>query len=199
MQPPTHAVRRKRTLSGCGSASTPITVSHGERRALRGAGVRRIHRPTCAAFLPLDGVRAPRSGPSAFPLWARRRRRFLAASLLPDARSPARHCAHGGGDVGVLADRRAVDCVWLLGPSPFAIVFAVLATLRRKQIVLGVRQDYPTYVRARLSGRRGIRDCAVIDLAFRGLARLHPVIVVGRRSTRSIARPGLLEIAVSPC
>ena len=93
----------------------------------------------------------------------------------------------------------AVDCVWLLGPNPFAIVFAVLATLRRKRIVLGVRQDYPTYVRTRHPGRRGIRVlAAILDLAFRGLARIHPVIVVGPQLTEIYRRaPGLLEIAVS--
>lgn len=92
-----------------------------------------------------------------------------------------------------------VDCVWLLGPNPFAIVFAVLATLRRRRIVLGVRQDYPTYVRTRHPGRRGIRIlAAVLDLAFRALARFHPVIVVGPQLTGIYHRaPDLLEIAVS--
>jgi glycosyltransferase involved in cell wall biosynthesis len=92
-----------------------------------------------------------------------------------------------------------LDCIWLLGPSPFAVVFAMLAILRRKRIVLGVRQDYPTYIRARYPRRRRIQAmAAVIDLAFRGLARLHPVIVVGPEIASIYSRsPRLLEIAVS--
>lgn len=92
-----------------------------------------------------------------------------------------------------------LDCVWLLGPNPFVVIFALLAILRRKQIVLGVRQDYPAYVRARHPSRRGIQVMAlVIDLAFRGLARLHPVIAVGPDLASAYSRsPALLEIAVS--
>jgi glycosyltransferase involved in cell wall biosynthesis len=92
-----------------------------------------------------------------------------------------------------------LDCVWLLGPNPFAVIFAVLAILRGKRIVLGVRQDYPTYVRARYPKRRGIRAMAtVIDLAFRGLARFYPVIAVGPELAATYSRsPALLEIAVS--
>jgi len=37
-----------------------------------------------------------------------------------------------------------IDCVWVLGPHLLAIAFAVLAALRRKRVVLGVRQDFPS-------------------------------------------------------
>ncbi|HET6831305.1 MAG TPA: glycosyltransferase family 4 protein [Solirubrobacterales bacterium] len=92
-----------------------------------------------------------------------------------------------------------LDCVWLLGPNPFAVVFAVLAILRRKRIVLGVRQDYPAYVRARYPDRPGIRAMArVIDLAFRALARVYPVVAIGPQIAATYSRsPALLEIAVS--
>jgi glycosyltransferase involved in cell wall biosynthesis len=92
-----------------------------------------------------------------------------------------------------------LDCIWLLGPSPFAVVFAVLGLLRGKRIVLGVRQDYPTYIRSRYPRQRGIRAmAAVIDLAFRGLARFHPVIAVGPEIASIYSRsPEVLEIAVS--
>ncbi|MCL4286497.1 MAG: glycosyltransferase [Thermoleophilia bacterium] len=92
-----------------------------------------------------------------------------------------------------------LDCVWLLGPNPFAVVFALLAIARRKRIVLGVRQDYPTYVRARYPKRPGIRAmAAVIDLSFRALARIYPVVVVGPELASTYSRsPALLEIAVS--
>lgn len=92
-----------------------------------------------------------------------------------------------------------LDCVWLLGPNPFAVVFAVLAILRRKAVVLGVRQDYPAYIRARHPRRPGIRALAtVIDLAFRALARVYPVVAVGPEIAAIYSRsPALLEIAVS--
>ena len=48
----------------------------------------------------------------------------------------------------VLALLDEVDVVWLLGPHPLAIVFAVLAAMRRKRVVLGVRQDMPRLHRA---------------------------------------------------
>ena len=42
-----------------------------------------------------------------------------------------------------------VDAVWLLGPYPLSFAFVLLAALRRRRIFLGVRQDWPTYVRSR--------------------------------------------------
>src|SRR5439155_1588029 len=49
-----------------------------------------------------------------------------------------------------------VDVVWAFGPHPFAIVLALLALLRRKRLVLGVRQDTLGYYRNRAgSGSRG--------------------------------------------
>ena len=93
----------------------------------------------------------------------------------------------------------AVDAVWLLGPNPFATAFALLAWLRRKKVVLGVRQDYPEYVRARHPGRRGIQAlAALLDAAFHGLARFCPVVVVGPQLKRAYGdAPSVLEIAVS--
>jgi glycosyltransferase involved in cell wall biosynthesis len=94
---------------------------------------------------------------------------------------------------------RDVDCVWLLGPHPVAIVFAGLAVVRRKRIVLGVRQDMPAYMESRHPGRRLLRLAGnTLDLAWRALARVFPVVVVGPgiaaryRKARSV-----LQIAVS--
>ena len=92
-----------------------------------------------------------------------------------------------------------VDCVWLLGPHPLAIAFAVIAAARRKRVVLGVRQDLPAYVASRHPGRRGLLVAArVLESAFRALARVFPTVVVGpdlARRYRHARR--LLEIAVS--
>jgi glycosyltransferase involved in cell wall biosynthesis len=75
---------------------------------------------------------------------------------------------------------RAVDVVWVLGPQGLALPFALLALARGKRVVLGVRQDLPAYARSRHPGRRLVHASAdVLDGAFRALARLIPVVVVG--------------------
>lgn len=92
-----------------------------------------------------------------------------------------------------------VDCVWLLGPNPFAIAFCALAALRRKGIVLGVRQDLPAYVRARHPRRPALRATGLLlEGIYRALARRCAVVVVGPRLARRYRHAtGLLEIAVS--
>jgi glycosyltransferase involved in cell wall biosynthesis len=94
---------------------------------------------------------------------------------------------------------RGVDGVWLLGPHPLAIAFAGLAALRRKRVVLGVRQDTRAYVRSRHPGRPLLRLAAtVLDAIWRGLARVFPVVVVGPEIASHYAGArSLLEITVS--
>lgn len=78
---------------------------------------------------------------------------------------------------GVLDD---VDVVWLMGPHPFALVFALLASIRRRRVALGVRQDLPRYVRSRHPTRRSLHFAAVLlETAFRMTARRTAVIAVG--------------------
>jgi glycosyltransferase involved in cell wall biosynthesis len=73
-----------------------------------------------------------------------------------------------------------VDVVWLLGPHLLSLAFLAIATLRRKQVVLGARQDLPRYVASRYPGQLGLRLVALIlEGAWRGLARTHSIIVVG--------------------
>jgi glycosyltransferase involved in cell wall biosynthesis len=91
------------------------------------------------------------------------------------------------------------DCVWLLGPHPVSFLFAAIALLRRKRVVLGVRQDLPEYVRNRHPGRRLLLLSAwVLERSYRFLGRFCAVIAVGptladhyRRSRR------LLQLTVS--
>ncbi|MDQ2939011.1 MAG: hypothetical protein M3R23_00605, partial [Actinomycetota bacterium] len=91
------------------------------------------------------------------------------------------------------------DCVWLLGPHPVAFLFAAIALLRRKRVVLGVRQDLPEYVRNRHPGRRLLQlSASILERSFRLLGRFCAVIAVGptladhyRRSRR------LLQLTVS--
>lgn len=92
-----------------------------------------------------------------------------------------------------------VDCVWLLGPHPLALGFAFMALLRRRRVVLGVRQDTPRYVRSRRPGRRGILLAALLlEASWRILARFLPVVVVGPDlAERYRGARRLLEITVS--
>jgi len=91
-----------------------------------------------------------------------------------------------------------VDGAWLLGPHPLALAFALLALVRRKAVVLGVRQDFPRYVRARHPDRRWMHLTAdLLDGAWRALARFVPVVVVGPALAAGYRPERTLEIAVS--
>jgi glycosyltransferase involved in cell wall biosynthesis len=92
-----------------------------------------------------------------------------------------------------------VDTVWLLGPHPLSLAFAALARLRRRRVVLGVRQDLPAYVRSRHPGRRWIHLSGdALERAWLLLARRHAAIVVGPELARRYAHAGrLLELSVS--
>ncbi|MGZ6613205.1 MAG: glycosyltransferase [Solirubrobacteraceae bacterium] len=91
------------------------------------------------------------------------------------------------------------DRVWLLGPYPHAVAFAVIALMRRKPLILGVRQDFPAYVRSRRPTRRWMHRAAdLLELSWRLLARRAPVVVVGPELERHYRHaPAVLEIAVS--
>ncbi len=92
-----------------------------------------------------------------------------------------------------------VDAVWLLGPHPFSIAFAVLAAVRRRRVFLGVRQDMPVYMARRYRTRPLIRLAArALESAYRVLARVFPTIVVGQALARNYSRARrLLTVAVS--
>jgi glycosyltransferase involved in cell wall biosynthesis len=91
------------------------------------------------------------------------------------------------------------DRVWLLGPYPHAVGFAVLTLLRGRPLILGVRQDFPAYVRSRRPTRRWMHFAAdALETAWRLLARRCPVVVVGDELERHYGHaPALLNIAVS--
>ncbi len=81
-----------------------------------------------------------------------------------------------------------VDAVWLLGPHPLSLAFAVLAAARRRRIAVGVRQDLPAYIRSRHPGRRGLLAAAlVLEGAWRVLGRVVPVVAVGPDLARRYA------------
>jgi glycosyltransferase involved in cell wall biosynthesis len=78
------------------------------------------------------------------------------------------------------------DVVWALGPHPTAVLLAALGLLRRRPVVLGVRQDFPTYVRNRHPDRRGLqRTARGLERVWKFLARRCAVIAVGSELAES--------------
>jgi glycosyltransferase involved in cell wall biosynthesis len=77
-----------------------------------------------------------------------------------------------------------VDAVWVFGPHPFSLLLVGLARLRRKRVVLGVRQDTLEYARSRIPIGRWRREklavAMVLDRAYRLLGRRLPATLVGR-------------------
>jgi len=92
-----------------------------------------------------------------------------------------------------------VDTVWVLGPYPHSVALALLTALRRRRLVLGVRQDMPAYVRSRRPNQRWTHLGAdVLEAIWRLLARRYAVVVVGPELERNYRRARrLLPITVS--
>jgi glycosyltransferase involved in cell wall biosynthesis len=74
-----------------------------------------------------------------------------------------------------------VDRLWVFGPHPFGVLLAVLAGLRRKQVVLGVRQDTVRLYKARLPSRwsPSLLAARAVEGAYRLLARPMSTTVQG--------------------
>jgi glycosyltransferase involved in cell wall biosynthesis len=92
-----------------------------------------------------------------------------------------------------------VDTVWVLGPYPHSVALALVTVLRRRRLVLGVRQDMPVYVRSRRPDRRWMHLGAdVLEAIWKLLAQRHAVVVVGPELERKYSRaPRLLATTVS--
>lgn len=93
---------------------------------------------------------------------------------------------------------RELDAVWLFGPYPVSLVLARDALRSRTPLFLGVRQNFPEYVRNRLPSRRWLPAIAVahaFELGFRRLARQAPAVVVGDDLGRAYGRSGARVLA----
>jgi glycosyltransferase involved in cell wall biosynthesis len=92
-----------------------------------------------------------------------------------------------------------VDAVWLVGSYLVSFVFAAIAVLRGKRVVLGVRQDLPQYARGRYPGRRSVHLAAdALEGIYRLLSRAVPIVVVGPGLARNFrGARSLLELSVS--
>jgi glycosyltransferase involved in cell wall biosynthesis len=95
-----------------------------------------------------------------------------------------------------------LDAVWVTGVHPLGLLLAILGRLRRKRIILLIRQDSPRYFRHRASGILGLLAVPPVfglDLAFRLLSRRLPTTVVGAHVAQRYGapRPNILEMHVN--
>jgi glycosyltransferase involved in cell wall biosynthesis len=92
-----------------------------------------------------------------------------------------------------------LDCIWILGPHPLAFPFALMARLRRRKVILGIRQESVAYIRSRHPGSPArVALARLMEAGFRTLARFLPVVVVGPALAATYrASTALLEISVS--
>jgi len=93
-----------------------------------------------------------------------------------------------------------LDAVWLFAPNPLALEFARMALRRRVPVVLGIRQDFPEYIRHRFPGNPlALGAGHALEQSFRRLARRCPTVVVGSELERTFAGRGapVLSIVVS--
>lgn len=91
------------------------------------------------------------------------------------------------------------DTLVVMGPHPLVLLLVPIALLRRRRLVLGVRQHYPSYIAARHPGRFAIRWSArALEWVFRAMSRFVPVVVVGPGIAAQYAHaPRLHDLRVS--
>jgi len=94
----------------------------------------------------------------------------------------------------------ALDLVWIFGPHPVALAFVGAARARRVPVVLGVRQDFPSYVARRLPSRGWLWAVPAAHLLERGFRALRlPAVVVGEDlATRYRGRVHVTGISLVP-
>jgi len=83
-----------------------------------------------------------------------------------------------------LAELPNLDAVWIFGPNPMSIALALVALAKRKQVFLGVRQDYPQYIANRLPSPRwrwALPVAHAMEHLFRLISRWAPTTVEGEQ------------------
>jgi glycosyltransferase involved in cell wall biosynthesis len=95
-----------------------------------------------------------------------------------------------------------VDVIWVSGVHPFGLLLIALAAMRRKRIVLLIRQDSPRYFRSRLPSRAWaplLVPLGLLDLAFRLVGRTARTTAVGPEIAERYGapRPNVLEMRVT--
>jgi glycosyltransferase involved in cell wall biosynthesis len=80
------------------------------------------------------------------------------------------------------AELDRLDAVWIFGPHPLSDRFARIARKHGTPLVLGVRQDYPSYIGNRLPSRLWSWAIPVshgLERSFRRLGRHAPTVALG--------------------
>jgi glycosyltransferase involved in cell wall biosynthesis len=80
------------------------------------------------------------------------------------------------------AELPRLDAVLTFGPHPVALTFAALARVHGTPLVLGVRHDYPEYIRGRLPGAGwgwAVPAARAVELGFRAVGRHAAAVVLG--------------------
>ena len=96
-----------------------------------------------------------------------------------------------------LLDR--VQTVWVLGPYPHALACALLTALRRRRLVLGVRQDTYVYIRSRRPDRRWMHVSAdLLEGIWKLLARRYAIVVVGSELERKYRSSRARSVLATP-
>lgn len=112
--------------------------------------------------------------------------RFVPLPHYPNVRDlPAVARAFRSSVAAFSAELPRLDAVWLFGPHPLALAFARAARRASVPVALGVRQEFPAYVRSR--ARWAVPGAEALELAWRRLARKAPAVVVGDALARAYA------------
>jgi glycosyltransferase involved in cell wall biosynthesis len=95
-----------------------------------------------------------------------------------------------------------VDAVWVSASNPVGLLVMTLATLRRRRILILVRQDTMRYFRSRLPGPLWapvLLPLWLVDLIYRGMARRARTVVVGAQIAERYRAPrdNVLETTVN--
>ncbi len=82
---------------------------------------------------------------------------------------------------------RGLDALWVFGPHPVSLALVRAARRRGLPVLLGVRQDQPRYMRARLAGVRRLLAPLFfghLERRWRRIARELPTVVAGDELAR---------------
>lgn len=124
----------------------------------------------------------PTPGRSAYPV-AGPRVRFVPLPYYEHLRRPSQVFASSFRSVRRWhAELHRLDAVLLFGPHPLAVLFGLAARRSGLPVIVGVRQDFPSYVRSRVTeatARWAVPAAVVLEGLHRRMVRWGGAIVVG--------------------
>jgi len=129
--------------------------------------------------------------------------RFVPLPYYPNLRQiPDVLRATAGTLIALWRGLEQVDVIWAFGPHPFSVALASMAIVRRKRVILGVRQHSVVLYRTRLRGKQripGLMAVRAVEFLYRLLARWSLVTVQGDELVERYGgeRPTLLKMTES--